>query len=98
MSILSPAMILMGLVLIAAWATGGPLMRRIKAFEVDMTADEVKTFQDRYAKRDQRADMPARFNEYVALKNRATRHWLASCAIRRYPATDSDSIRPPIPI
>ena len=49
-----------------------------RAHDATMVADELKTFNERYARASSRADMPTRFNEIAEATSRASRIWLAS--------------------
>ena len=52
--------------------------RRVKQAEISLTADELKTFNDRYRQAHQRDGMPSRFAAIVDATDRARRAALAS--------------------
>ena len=78
MSIELPSVILLAIVIVATWAVAGPVSNRIKMLERNFTADEIRDFRERFAKRSDRAEMPAKFDNYAALKDRMGRIWITA--------------------
>ncbi|MEM7720833.1 MAG: hypothetical protein AAF376_00530 [Pseudomonadota bacterium] len=79
MTLTSPAFTMLLLLLGAIWLLVNPSLKAAKAARMELTADELKTFQERYTKKSARADMPTKFNDFAAAADRASRIWILSC-------------------
>lgn len=78
MTILSPAMILMGVILGLAYLFGNPTSKRVAQLRMELSADDVKTYHERYRSKANRADMPTNYTEYATATDRAARIYLTT--------------------
>jgi len=78
MTLTSPSFILLVLICVGAWLIGGPASKAVKNAEMDLSADELKTFRERYRKSSRRRDMPTKFKAIAEASDRAARIWLIS--------------------
>jgi len=76
----SPGFILLFIILAMAWLFGTPANRAVRKAQMNLTADEARTFAEKYRRASSRADMPSRFAELAQAKARAERVWLISSA------------------
>jgi len=63
----------------AIYAIALPAQKAVREAEKELTADELKTFRDHYAKRSSKSDMPMKFDPLAAAQRRASRIWLTGC-------------------
>jgi hypothetical protein len=78
MSLTSPSFILLALLCAAIWLFGGPANKAVKRAEMELGADDLKTFRERHRRKASRADMPSRFRDIAEASDRAARIWLWS--------------------
>ena len=75
MDVLSPAYIMLAVLAGAIFLFSRPVTAAVKRAEMDLTADDLKTFKERYRRKTARHDMPPRFEAYAQATDKAGRVW-----------------------
>ncbi|MBF9028966.1 hypothetical protein HKCCE3408_01040 [Rhodobacterales bacterium HKCCE3408] len=76
MPILTPGFIFLGLVMAVILLIGFPANAAVRRARAPLSADDVKTFEDRFSRGRNRAEMPTALTDLARTSDRAARIWL----------------------
>ena len=71
----TPGFLLLAILCGGLWLVGGPAMATVQRAEKQLTADDLKMFRERFARRRNREEMPMKLAELAAARDRVSRIW-----------------------
>ncbi|MEM9972014.1 MAG: hypothetical protein AAF762_13085 [Pseudomonadota bacterium] len=74
----SPGFILLYVIGGVTWLLSWPVTKAVERAKVPLTADELKTFQEQYARKVPLAEMPSKYVDLATAQRKAGRIWIAS--------------------